>query len=71
MAALEQRSAIKFCVANKKSRQETFKMLKLAFGNNAMKKTALYKWSVSLSEAIILLLMNQGQTAHIYRDKEN
>ena len=44
MAALEQRSAIKFCVANKKSRQETFEMLKPAFGNNAMKKTALYKW---------------------------
>ena len=44
MAALEQRSAIKFCVANKKSRRETFEMLKTAFGNNAMKKTALYKW---------------------------
>ena len=44
MAALEQRSAIKFCVANKKSRQETFEMLKTAYGNNAMKKTALYKW---------------------------
>ena len=44
MAALKQRSAIKFCVANKKSRQETFEMLKTAFGNNAMKKTALYKW---------------------------
>ena len=44
MAALEQRSAIKFCVANKKSRQEMFEMLKTAFVNNAMKKTALYKW---------------------------
>ena len=44
MAALEQWSVIKFCVAIKKSRQETFKMLKTAFGNNAMKKTALYKW---------------------------
>ena len=44
MASLEQRSAIKFCVANKKTRQETFEMLKTAFGNNAMKKTALYKW---------------------------
>ena len=43
MAALEQQSKIKFCVANKKSRQETFKMLKTAFGNNAMKKTALYE----------------------------
>ena len=44
MAALEQWSVIKFCVANKKSRQETFEMLKTAFVNNAMKKTALYKW---------------------------
>ena len=43
MAALEQRSAIIFCVANKKSRQETFEMLKTAFGNNTMNKTALYK----------------------------
>ena len=43
MAALEQRSAIKFCVADEKSRQETFEMLKTAFGNNTMKKTALYK----------------------------
>ena len=45
MTALEQRSAITFCVANKKSRQETFEMLKkTVFGNNTMKKTALYKW---------------------------
>ena len=44
MTALEQQSAINFCVANKKSRQETFEMLKTAFVNNAMKKTALYKW---------------------------
>ena len=44
MAALEQRSAIKLFVANKKSRQETFEMLKTAFGNNAMKKTALFNW---------------------------
>ena len=43
MAALEQRSAIKFGVAHKKSRQETFEMLKTAFGNNAMNKAALYK----------------------------
>ena len=43
-AALEQRSAIKLCVANKKSRQETLEMLKTTFGNKATKKTALYKW---------------------------
>ena len=44
MAAIGQWSAIKFCVANKKSRQETFEILKTAFWNNAMKKTALYNW---------------------------
>ena len=44
MAALEQRSAITFCVANKKSTQETFERLKTVFGNNTMKKTALYNW---------------------------
>ena len=44
MTALEQRSATKFCGANKKSRQETFEMFKTPFGNNAMKKAALYKW---------------------------
>ena len=44
IAALEQRSAITFCGANKKSRQETFEMLKTPFGNNATKKTASYKW---------------------------
>ena len=44
MTAIEQRSAMKFCVANKNSRQETFEMLETAFGNNALKKTALYKW---------------------------
>ena len=44
MTSLEQRSAIKFCVANKKSSQETFEMLNTAFGNNTLNKTALYKW---------------------------
>ena len=50
IAALEQRCAIKYCVANKKSRQGTFEMLKTAFGNNAMKKTALYKWYSKLEQ---------------------
>ena len=63
MAALEQRSAIKFCVANKKSRQEAFEMLKTAFANNAMKKTALYKWYSKLKLVIFMLLMNLGQAA--------
>ena len=63
MAALEQRSAIKFCVAIKKSRRETFKCLKAAFGNNTMKKTLCINSTVSLSKAILQLLMNQGQAA--------
>ena len=42
MAGLKQRSAIKFCVENKKSRQEKFEVLKTTFGNNAIKKS-LYK----------------------------
>ena len=37
-------SAIKICVANQKSGQETFEMLETDFGYNAMEKTALYKW---------------------------
>ena len=44
MAALEQWSAITFCGANKKSRQETFEMLNRPFGNNTMRKNAMYKW---------------------------
>ena len=32
MTALEQRSAVKFCVANKKTRQETFENVKNGFG---------------------------------------
>ena len=38
MAAFEQLSAFKFCVANKISRQETLEMFKTAFGNNVMEK---------------------------------
>ena len=56
MTALEQLSVIKFCVVNKKSRQETFEMLKMAFGNSATKETAS-------SKAIILLLVNRDQVA--------
>ena len=55
MAALEQRSAIIFRAANKNSRQKTFEMLKTAFWNNTMKKTACINGTVSLSKAIILL----------------
>ena len=36
MAAFEQLSAIKLCVTNKKSRQETFEMLKIFLGTILM-----------------------------------
>ena len=52
MAALVQLSAIKFSVANKKSRQKMFEMLKTAFGNNAIKKTALYKWYSKFEQGV-------------------
>ncbi|GBN59300.1 Putative uncharacterized protein FLJ37770 [Araneus ventricosus] len=44
MSSLEQRANIKFCVLLEKSPSETLEMLKKAYGNDAMKKTAVYKW---------------------------
>lgn len=41
---MEQRSAIKFCVLNRKSRKETLEMLSTAFGERTLKKTAVYDW---------------------------
>ena len=52
MAALEQWSAITFCVANQKPGQETFEILETAFPNNTMKKTA----SNELLENLILVI---------------
>ena len=43
--SVEQRIAIKFCVLNGKNRKETTKMLVKAYGDAAMKRTALHKWS--------------------------
>lgn len=42
--AEEQRSSIKFCVLNGLSKKETMVMLQKAYGDKAMKKTAMYKW---------------------------
>ena len=39
-----QRTAIKFCVLNGKNRKETMEMLVKAYGDTAMKRTALHKW---------------------------
>lgn len=40
----EQRCAIKFCVLTHKSRRETLHLLNDAYGDNAPRKTAVYKW---------------------------
>ena len=42
--SVEQRTAIKFCVLNGKNRKETIEMLVKAYGDAAMKRTALHKW---------------------------
>ena len=42
--SVEQRTAIKFCVLNGKNRKETMEMLVKAYGDAAMKRTALHKW---------------------------
>ena len=44
MTAFEQQSAIKFCVANKKSRQETLEMLKTAFNVEDNSKLPTLYW---------------------------
>jgi len=41
---LEQRTNIKFLVKLRKSGNEINEMLLQVYGNNAMKKTAVYKW---------------------------
>ena len=40
----EQRICVKFCVKNGKSVTETFEMLKIAFGEEAMCRTQTYEW---------------------------
>ena len=42
--SVEQRTAIKFCVLNGKNRKETMEILVKAYGDAAMKRTALHKW---------------------------
>ena len=42
--SVEQRSAVKFCVLNGKTKRETMNMLEKAYGDKVMKKTAMYKW---------------------------
>ena len=48
--SVEQRTAIKFCVLNGKNRKETMEMLVKAYGDAAMKRTALHKWYSSRYE---------------------
>jgi len=47
---LEQRTSIKFLVKLGKSGNENRKMLVKVYGDNAMKKTAVYKWVKRLCE---------------------
>ena len=42
--SVEQRTAIEFCVLNGNNRKETMEILVEAYGNAAMKRTALHKW---------------------------
>jgi len=59
---LEQRANIKFLVKLVKSRNEIREMLVQVYGDNAMKKTAVYKW-VKLflrEEKVSLMKRNQG-----------
>ncbi|GBN39500.1 hypothetical protein AVEN_85622-1 [Araneus ventricosus] len=44
ITSLEQRENIKFCVFLDISPSETLEMLKKAYGNDAMKKMAVYEW---------------------------
>ncbi|GBO06129.1 hypothetical protein AVEN_35209-1 [Araneus ventricosus] len=44
MSSLERPANIKFSVLLEKSPSETLEMLKKAYGNDAMKKTAMYEW---------------------------
>jgi len=47
---LEQRTNIKFLVKLGRSGNEIRKMLVQVYGDNAMKKTAVYKWAKRFSE---------------------
>ena len=42
--SVQQRTAIEFCVLNGKNRKETMEILVEAYGDAAMKRTALHKW---------------------------
>ncbi|GBL87823.1 Putative uncharacterized protein FLJ37770 [Araneus ventricosus] len=44
MSSLEQPANIKLCVLLEKSPSETLEKLKKAYGNDAMKNTAVYEW---------------------------
>ncbi|GBM50580.1 hypothetical protein AVEN_266795-1 [Araneus ventricosus] len=50
MSSLEQPSNIKFCVLLEKSPSETLEMLNKAYGNDAMKKMAVYEWHMRFRE---------------------
>jgi hypothetical protein len=59
--ASAQRSSIKFCVLNGFSKKETMLRLQKAYGDQAMKKTAMYKWYARF----------QGDQQSIHNDKRS
>ena len=42
--SVKQRTGIKFCILKGKKQKKTMEMLVKAYGNAAMKRTALHKW---------------------------
>ena len=56
----EQRSAIKFCVRNGFSKSKTIDMLLNAYGEKAMKKTAVYMWYKRFNEGREIIKDDQG-----------
>ena len=48
--SVEQRTAIKFCVLTGVSKYDTVIKIQYAYGEAAMKKTAIYKWLKRFTE---------------------
>jgi hypothetical protein len=55
---------VKFCVKIGKSVTETFEMLKIAFGEEAMCRTQTYEWWKRFKEAELRLMMIRVRDGH-------
>jgi hypothetical protein len=60
----EQRICVKFFVNIGKSVTETFEMLKMAFGEEAMCRTQTYEWWKRFKEAELRLMMIRVRNGH-------